>query len=297
MKTSLANRNLMALFSQGTIIFSCLAITVFYLLSIGNNLVIALGQDRSLAFLLAPFNVETSVAYVQSLSSQRTTLSKRDEVILRLFHGRDSQVIAELAKYYYDVGKREKAMQFVNLAILYDRFNLEHYKTYVKIYRQQWQHPLLEEAFFLSGVYLPIDFQGKVTASYRSMQAMKPIDGERDMPSLDNSNISEGQVRPYLARAFYLLGFSVLDKDLILTKMFWQLAAEIKPNLSYYAAELASLMWFEFGDYNGAIEALLGCEREARKHCEELFKEASQDPPVFFPIGYFRQQIMDTSLL
>ncbi|MEK7499651.1 MAG: hypothetical protein AAB649_03525, partial [Patescibacteria group bacterium] len=114
MKTDSTNRNLIVLFSQGTILFSCLAIVVFYLLSIGSNLVMVFGENRTLAFLLAPFNIVTSVAYIQSLSSQRITLSKRDDIIFRLFHGRDPQILAALAEHYYAVGKREQAAKLVN---------------------------------------------------------------------------------------------------------------------------------------------------------------------------------------
>lgn len=266
-------------------------IAIFYFLSTTSFILsdIPNANFRKFSFYLAPFDRYQTLKYVRFTNELNLPLNDFDLSLINFFHQKDGEVnyaIAQLAGKGNNLALAKK--YFLN-TLEFDSKNMTNHISYIKLLLNEKNTTALgEETERLSFIFL----SNNLYLQTQSIDFKSPNLRENYL-TIFNKLKDKAYEEDFLARLFYFLGLSVLEKDSQLTRLLWTISRDINPSLSFYSVELASLYANKLNDYTSAVLVLEQCLKNdySRKHCQEIINNHLPS------VGFYEKSILNFPLL
>ena len=207
------------------------------------------------AFLLAPYNTDSALRLLDEKVKDGREPTSLEMILLSFFHKNNPEVMYELAR----ISPVPVAISVYEKALMYDPQNTQYTSGFIE--------RLLEENNKVA-IGMVIERIGESVLPEKSRPAARQIPFTSPAiralytPSLFKDVGDTGSRSEYLAKIYYFLGLSLIDKRPEQTRVLWTLARDSAPEWGYFPAELASLYVYAFNDPAEAKRVLLDCQKD-----------------------------------
>ncbi len=247
---------------------------IFYSLSILSIVTSAL-NNQQIAFYLTPFNIKTTQNLIVYKSANNIALTPLELQLINIFHRQNPNILSQLANT--QINQTYPYQDLYVQAVLYDPKNLNHYDEYLNILLKQNNPEKLTQAFIQMN--LSYFHETKYIQIQNNLKKLpiniisQPLFDYLSKNSLDVSYAS------YLSKMFYNVGLNFIISNTKLSEQLWILARDLRPNLSFYHIELASLYKWKLNQILEAKYILKNCllDNSAKNHCQQILNYNDQD--------------------
>ena len=257
---------------------------IFYSLSILSIVTSAL-NNQQIAFYLTPFNIKTTQNLIVYKSANNIALTPLELQLINIFHRQNPNILSQLANT--QINQTYPYQDLYVQAVLYDPKNLNHYDEYLNILLKQNNPEKLTQAFIQMN--LSYFHETKYIQIQNNLKKLpiniisQPLFDYLSKNSLDVSYAS------YLSKMFYNVGLNFIISNTKLSEQLWILARDLRPNLSFYHIELASLYKWKLNQILEAKYILKNCllDNSAKNHCQQILNYNDQDLNQLLPPGSY----------
>ncbi|MBI3577085.1 O-antigen ligase family protein [Candidatus Gottesmanbacteria bacterium] len=250
---------------------------------VASRLLFATGDLRR-AFLVAPHQRETALAFLSEQKTNRNALSPTEKNLITYFYQKDPDVLLASAP-------------LVNTPLAIDRYTasfsldpkpadaLQQRRSYLEFLMQQNKpEKIALELRVLARATLPLPFAEQIT----NIPLYDPSLASSYRGDIVGLLFSTPKKQRAFSKVFYSLGLEAMNKNPAITKQLWKLALDISPQWSYFHIELASLEAYVFQKDAASSRVLHDCMRHLfpRDHCRRYLQSPLPRP------GFFKKDIL-----
>jgi O-antigen ligase len=248
-----------------------------------SKLFISAGNNSTKAFLVAPYQRETTLAFLAKQKAAGSQLSSVEKNLIMYFYQKDPDALLATAPLL-DV---PTAVRLYTTSFALDPNPpdiLQRHRAYLEFLIE---HNKPEKI----GPELRALVRASLPSFFAEQSDSIPLDDLSLVFSYRKETIgllySTLNRQSGFSKLFYFIGLEVVDKHPVLTKRLWTLARDFSPQWSYFHIELASLENHIFQSNQGSLEALGVCmdHVDAGPHCSRYLKFSLPMP------GYFKKDI------
>ncbi|MBI5448715.1 O-antigen ligase family protein [Candidatus Gottesmanbacteria bacterium] len=247
---------------------------LFYLSSMAGVLFGVLPGKKQWAWYAAPY-------YKQNALDALLASSYAVQKGILWLNRRDPEVMYATAKTDMGINKQDETQSFYENAIRWDPINVDYHIKYI-------QYLFEKRPISPSVIGLAINRLSQVALPQELRTKIARIDfGAPEYASFytrNNADIFAAKTPTAYAKLMYLIGLSLIDKDLMETKKLWLLARDFAPDWSYFSIELAALYRYRFFDSQAANDVIASClsDRYAKNHCQIVLSGGAFSTPGIF---------------
>lgn len=284
------NYNISYSISSVTLFLATLALSIYYLLYVISFILIASpnSQIKKIAWLLTPFDRIHTLLWLKGKNDQ---LSNQELKLLNIFNQKDPEIQEAIIQLLENQNTQDSTTLLYYKIISLDSKNIDYQKKYIlSLSHDSNVNEFIYGLLYASRKYLPDKFNYSVE-NIDIIPKEYYLNKTRQLLDI-NSTVTEFDY--YLAKIYYYVGLDLLELNPKLTEIFWTIARDLNPWLSFYSAELASLYKYKFDDYSAASRVLEKCEEfsSAKNHCHKL-KGIGANGLQLLPLGFFEMPIRD----